>query len=90
MLLPQADFHVGRLRLYFGAVDEKGRDADLQELPFELRIPASSVEVARQDEVVRVINATMRPGTQKLVVAVRDEISEERSIVGRYVRVGSG
>ncbi len=86
-LLPQADVHVGRLRFYFGAVDEKGRDAELQELPFELRIPASALEVARRDEVVRVINATMRRGNQKLVVAVRDEISEEKSIVGRHVRV---
>ncbi len=89
VLLPQGDFHVGRLRLYFGAVDEKGRDAELQELPFELRIPASAIEVARQDEVARVINATMRKGRQKLVIAVRDEISEEKSIVGRYVLVGS-
>ena len=89
VLLPGTDYFVGRLRLYFGAVDEEGRDAELQELPFELRIPAGSIEVARKDEVVRVINATMRPGTQRLVVAVRDEISEERSIVGRYVRVGS-
>ncbi len=88
-LLPQADVHVARLKFYFGAIDEKGRDAELQELPFELRIPASSIEVARQDEVVQVINATMRKGDQKLVVAVRDEISEERSIVGRYVRVGA-
>ncbi len=89
VLLPQSDVHVGRLRFYFGATDEKGRDAELQELPYELRIPESSVEIARQDEVVRVINATMRPGVQKLVVAVRDEISEEKSIVGRYVRVGA-
>ncbi len=87
VLLPQGDFHVGRLRLYFGAIDEKGRDADLQELPFELRIPASAIEVARQDEVARVINATMRKGRQKLVIAVRDEVSEEKSIVGRYVLV---
>ncbi len=89
VLLPQGDFFVGRLRYYFGAVDEKGRDAELQELPFELRIPAASIDVARQDEVSRIINATMREGTQKLVVAVRDELSEERSVVGRYVRVGS-
>ena len=86
-LLPQAGVHVARLRFYFGAVDEKGRDAELQELPFELRIPASSLEVARQDEVVRVITATMRKGNQRLVVAVRDEISEEKSIVGRAIRV---
>ncbi len=88
-LLPRADVHVGRLRYYFGAVDEKGRDAEIQELPYELRIPTSSLEAARQDEVVRVINATMRKGNQKLVIGVRDEISEEKSIVGRYVRVGA-
>ncbi len=88
VLLPLGDFHVGRLRLYFGAVDEEGRDAPLQELPFELRIPESALETAMGDEVVRVINATMRPGSQRLVIAVRDEVSEERSIVGRYVQVG--
>ncbi len=90
VLLPQGGFYIGRLRFYFGAIDEKGRDAELQELPFELRIPAASIEVAKRDEVVRIINATMRPGSQKLVVAVRDEIGEERSIIGRYVNVESG
>ncbi len=89
VLLPQADFFIARIRLYFGALDEDGRDAPLQELPYELRIPASAVETARQDEVVRVINATMRPGPQRLVVAVRDEISQERSIVGQFLQVGS-
>ena len=89
VLLPQGDVYIARMRLYFGAVDEKGRDAELQELPFELRIPEASLEVAKQDEVSRIINATMRKGRQKVVIAVRDEISEERSFVGRFVRVGS-
>ncbi len=89
VLLPRPDFREGRLRLYFGALDEQGRDAPLQELPFELRIPESSVEIARQDEMVRVINATMRPGSHKLVVAVRDEIGDERSFVGRWLTVGN-
>ncbi len=89
VFLPYGDVHVSRLSLYFGATDEKGRDAELEELSFELRIPESSLEKAKQDEVVRVVNATMRKGMQKVVVAVRDEIAEERSIVGRYVRIGS-
>ena len=89
VLLPQGDFYVGRMRLYFGATDEKGRDAELQELPFELRIPSESIEMAKQDEVSRIINATMRKGRQNLVIAVRDEVSDERSVVGRFVRVGS-
>jgi hypothetical protein len=88
LLLPRADVFVGRIRFYFGALDEKGRDAPLQELPFELRIPAESIDAARQDEVVQVINATMRPGAQRLVIAVRDEISQERSVVGQSLLVG--
>jgi len=87
VLLPRQGFFEGRLRLYFGAVDEEGRDAPLQELPFELRIPESSLEIARKDSMERVINATMRPGSQKLVVAVRDEIGEQRSFVGRWLTI---
>jgi hypothetical protein len=89
VLLPRGEFYEGRVRLYFGATDEDGREAPLQELPLELRIPESSIELARQDEVARVVETTMRPGPHKLVVAVRDEISEDRSVVGRFVMVGS-
>jgi VWFA-related protein len=88
VLLPRGDHYEARLRLYFGATDEAGRDVPLQELPFELRIPGSSVELARQDEVARVIDATMRRGPHKLVIVVRDEISEERSVLGRYLTIG--
>jgi hypothetical protein len=89
VLLPRGEFYEGRVRLYFGATDEEGRDAPMQELPLDLRIPESSIDLARRDEVARVIDATMRPGPHKLVVAVRDEISEDRSVVGRFVMVGS-
>ena len=87
VLLPRSDHFEGRLKLYFSAVAESGRDAPLQELPLDLRIPRSSIEFARKDDVVRVIDATMRPGPHKLVVAVRDEIGEERSVVGRHLTV---
>jgi hypothetical protein len=89
VLLPRGEFYEGRVRLYFGASDEEGRDAPMQEMPLQLRIPESAIDMARQDEVARVIDATMRPGPHKLVVAVRDEISEDRSVVGRFVMVGS-
>jgi hypothetical protein len=45
--------------------------------------------MARRDEVARVIEATMRPGPHKLVVGVRDEIGEQRSVVGQMLAVGS-
>ncbi len=87
VLLPRSDLFEGRLILYFGATDEEGRDAELQEMPLVLRIPLSSIELARQDEIVRVIDLTMRPGPHRLVVVVRDEVGEERSVLGSYLRV---
>ncbi len=87
-LIPRSDHHQGRVKLYFSALDEEGRDAPLQELPFELRIPNSSVGAARTDSMVRDIRLTMRPGVHKVVVVVRDELSDERSVVGRWLDVG--
>jgi VWFA-related protein len=89
VLLPRGEIYEARLSIYFGATDEQGRDAPMQDLPLALRIPASSVEMARRDEVARVIEATMRPGPHKLVVGVRDEIGEQRSVVGQMLAVGS-
>jgi len=87
-LIPRAEFHQGQVRLYFSAIDEAGAKSPLGELPMELRIPNESIEVALQDEVAEVISLTMKPGPHKLVVGVRDEISEVRSILGRFVVVG--
>lgn len=87
VLLPRGELYEARVRIYFGATDDEGREAPLQELPFDLRIPASAIEVARRDQVSRVIDATMRPGPHKLVIAVRDEIGAERSVVGRNLMV---
>lgn len=87
-LVPRPGMHEAQLRLYFSAVDEKGSKAPVAEMPLELQIPDESLEVALQDELSRIINLTMKPGPHKVVVGVRDEISEVRSIIGRYVTVG--
>ena len=68
----------------------EGRQAPRQDLPLAVRIPEESLEAALTDDVTRVINATMRPGEHRLVIGVRDEISEQRSVIGRYVVVEKG
>lgn len=87
-LVPRPGIHEAQLQLYFSAVDEKGSKAPVAEMPLELRIPDESLEVAMEDELSRVINLTMKPGPHKFVVGVRDEVSEVRSIIGKYVTVG--
>ena len=89
-LLPRPGRHEGRLSVYLVVADEKGRQSPRQELPLELRIPDESLEMALTDDVTRVINATMRPGDHRLILAVRDEISEERSVIGRHLTVAKG
>ncbi len=86
-MIPRPGFHEGRVRLYLSAVDEKGKKSALEEMPLELRVPEESMELAKRDEVSRIINLTMRPGPHRLVVGVRDEISEVRSIIGGFVMV---
>jgi len=61
----------------------------LQELPFELRIPESSLELAKRDEIARVVEAKIRLGPHQVVVVVLDEMSQERSVVGRFVTIGT-
>ena len=90
VLIPRPGRYEGRLSVYLTVIDEKGRQAPRQELPLELRIPDESLEMALADDVTRVINATMRSGDHRLVIAVRDEISEERSVVGQHVTVVKG
>lgn len=87
-LVPRPGLHEAQLQLYFSAIDEKGSKAPVAEMPLELRVPDESLELAMQDELTRVINLAMKPGPHKFVVGVRDEISEVRSILGRYVTVG--
>lgn len=89
-LLPRPGRYEGRLSIYLTVADEKGRKSPRQTLPLELRIPEESLDVALADDVVRVVNATMRPGQHRLVISVRDEISELRSVVGRHVTIVKG
>ena len=90
VLLPRPGRYEGRLSIYLTVADEKGRQSPRQTLPLELQIPEESLEMALADDATRVINATMRPGEARLVIAVRDEISEERSVVGSYITVAKG
>ncbi len=86
-LIPRSGFHQGQIRLYFAAIDEAGAQSPLGEMPMELRIPDESLEIARQDQVGRVIDLTMKPGPHRLVVGVRDEFSEIRSFIGAWMMV---
>ena len=47
VMVPREDFHQGRVKIYFSALDDKGRMSDVQEVPLDIRIPNDEVETAK-------------------------------------------
>ncbi len=89
-LVPREQFHQGRVRLFFSALDEEGRMADLQEVPLEIKIPVDEIAIAVERPYVFTVSLEMRGGSHRLAIGVRDEIGATESFVSRTVNVGAG
>ena len=87
VLIPREDFHEGRVRIYFSALDDKGRMADVQEIPLDIRIPSQEVEQARQQVYSYQVDLQMRRGSQRIAVGVRDELGAVESFVSKSIDV---
>ncbi len=87
VLIPREDFHEGRVRIYFSALDEKGRMADVQEIPVDIRIPNQEIESARQQTYSYQVDLQMRRGSQRIAVGVRDELGAVESFVSKSIDV---
>ncbi len=90
VLVPREQFHEGRLRLFFSAIDEDGDMADVSEVPIDIRIPSERLEEAREQPYRYQVSLRMREGGHRLAVGVRDLIGAAESFVTRSVVVGSG
>lgn len=88
-LVPRDDFHQGRVKLYFTAMDGEGRTSDMQEVPIDIRIPNGEVDIARGKSYVYTVELQMRRGENRLAIAVRDEIGSTESLVSQFVLAGS-
>jgi len=88
-LVPYENFYVGRLQLFFGAMDEEGDMSDVSEVPLHIRIASADVERARTQSYSYSAKLQMRGGGHRLAVGVRDEIAAVESFVTRSFRVGS-
>ncbi len=90
VLIPQADFHFARLKLFFSAMDEQGGMSDVQEVPLQIRIPNDQLELARGESYRYQVDLQMRRGGHRVAVGVRDEVGASHSFVTRTVLIGSG
>lgn len=87
VLVPREDFHEGRVRIYFSALDDKGRMADVQEIPLDIRVPSQHLESARQQVYSYQVDLQMRRGSQRIAIGVRDELGAVESFVSKSIDV---
>jgi hypothetical protein len=81
VLLPQAEFHEGRLTLFLGARDAKGRASDLQEIAVPIRVPNDQLLTALGQTVAYRARLRLRPLEHLVAVGVRDELGNVESTV---------
>ncbi|MDH3744906.1 MAG: VWA domain-containing protein [Acidobacteriota bacterium] len=90
VLIPRSDFHHGRVKVYFSAMDETGGMSDVQEMPVDIRIPSDELEDALGRSWAHRVEVQMRVGNQRIGVGVRDEMGATESFLARAVTIGSG
>ncbi len=88
VLVPREEFHEARIKIYFGAMDEKGGFSPVRELRLPITIPNDEVEVAKKSGWVYRDQLRMRPGGHRVAVGVWDEIGATGSFVTKSLVVG--
>ncbi|MGB5890647.1 MAG: VWA domain-containing protein, partial [Thermoanaerobaculia bacterium] len=90
VLISRETFHEARLKLYFGAMDEKGRVSAVQEYPLPLKISNDELEGVLDKLYVFQNKMRMRSGPHRVAVGLWDELAAEGSFVNQTVMVGGG
>ena len=88
VLIPQGDAHEARLKLYFGAMDDKEKMSDVQEVFVPIRISNAEMSNSEGKYFPYETALRMRSGGHRLTVGVFDELSAVSSFVSQSVRVG--
>lgn len=87
-LLPQGDLYRGRVRLFVGVKDDKGRLAPMHQQVEEIDIPSAEFDKAQQQAYHLEITLIMRSGRQLVAVGVLDEIGATEGVAMRGVNLG--
>jgi hypothetical protein len=87
-LVPQAGGQQARARAFIAVMDAKGDTSPVQEAAIPIDIPEAEVKVALEQYYSYTVSLVMRPGQQRVVVGVRDEVGASSSFVRRTIAVG--
>jgi VWFA-related protein len=81
VLLPQENFHEGRVTLFVGARDQEGRLSDLTQIAIPIRVPNSDVLTAMGQTVAYRTSLVLRTQAHTVAVGMRDELGNVGSTV---------
>lgn len=79
VLVPQDQFHEGRLRLFLGARDSHGRSSPISEVEMPIRVPNDQLLTALGQVGAYRMTMLLRPEAHTVAVAVRDELGNAES-----------
>jgi hypothetical protein len=87
-LVPKEGGQQARARAFIAVMDAKGGTSPVQEASIPIEIPEDQVKTATQQYYSYTVTLIMRPGEQRVAVAIRDEFGASSSFVRRTVTVG--
>jgi len=81
VLLPQQRFHEGRLTIYVGTRDSRGRTSRINKMSVPVRIPNDQLRASMGKLAAFRVNLLVRPEEQTVAVGVRDDLGHVDSTV---------
>jgi hypothetical protein len=88
-LLPLEGSQEGKVKLYFGAIDDGGDMSEISEVPLSIQIPDDELEEALAGYYPYQTQLRMRSGPHRLTVGLWDLLGAEGSFTSKSLRVGS-
>jgi VWFA-related protein len=76
-LVPDGDALAGVISVYYAARDNDGKQSDLQATEHAVRVPAAEYESAREKMFVVSTKLLLEPGTYRISVGVRDQLTNQ-------------
>ncbi|HVN76986.1 MAG TPA: VWA domain-containing protein [Thermoanaerobaculaceae bacterium] len=76
-LIPDGGDLIGFLMVYYVARDDEGKQSDLQHTEHPIRIPSSDYQSMRRDQLTISTSLLIEPGTYRISVGVRDELTNQ-------------
>jgi hypothetical protein len=81
VLVPRDTVYEGRVRLYIGARDERGRASPIAEILVPVRVPQEQLREALGKQAGYVAHVRLRPGPNRVVVTLLDDVGKVTSTV---------